>query len=159
MLTSEAKVETEHPGRYLTRLCKHASKMGGRRLHQPRGHPGGGEPPEMRHTEWSGTDGTVTLNWGQWTMHAAAGTLTLRAEADSAENLRRIQDLVTARLQKFGRRDHLTVNWQPAEAPAGRPGEAGLLPGDARRPADGHGQHGAERQEAVRKMTVIVTCD
>jgi hypothetical protein len=131
MLTSEATVETEHPGRYLTQLCKHASEMGGNRLHRPRSHAGGGEPPEMRGAEWSGTVGTVTLNWGRWTMHAAPGTLTLRAEADSEENLRRIQDLVTARLEKIGRRDRLTVNWQPAEAPAGRPGEDGLLPGDA----------------------------
>jgi hypothetical protein len=51
-------------------------------------------------------------------MHAAAGTLTLRAEADSEENLRRIQDLLTARLEKIGRRDHLTVNWQPPAPPA-----------------------------------------
>ena len=72
----------------------------------------------MRHTEWSDTDGIVTLNWGQWTMHAAAGTLTLRAEADSKENLRRIQDLLTARLEKIGRSDHLTVNWQPPAPPA-----------------------------------------
>ena len=122
MLTSEARVETEHPGRYLTQLCEHASKMGGPRPHRPRSHhPGGGEPPEMRHAEWSGTDGTVILNWGQWTMHAAAGTLTLRAEADSEQNLRRIQDLLTARLQKIGRRDHLTVNWQPAETPPAGP--------------------------------------
>jgi hypothetical protein len=119
MLTSEAAVETEHPGRYLTQLCKHASEMGGNRLHRPRSHAGGGEPPEMRGAEWSGTEGTVTLNWGRWTMHAAPGTLTLRAEADSEENLRRIQDLVTARLEKIGRRDRLTVNWQPA-SPRGR---------------------------------------
>jgi hypothetical protein len=51
-------------------------------------------------------------------MHAAAGTLTLRAEAESKENLRRIQDLLTARLEKIGKRDHLTVNWQPPAPPA-----------------------------------------
>jgi hypothetical protein len=49
-------------------------------------------------------------------MHAAPGTLTLRAEADSEENLLRIQDLLTARLQKIGRRDRLTVTWQPPAA-------------------------------------------
>jgi hypothetical protein len=64
------------------------------------------------------------MNWGQWTMQATPGTLRLRAEAGSEENLRRIQDLVTARLEKIGRRDHLTVNWQPTEAPAAAPGEA-----------------------------------
>jgi hypothetical protein len=114
---SEATVETQHPARYLIQLCEHAGKMGRSRLHRPRSHPGGGEPPEIHHAESSGTDGTIALNWGQWTMHAAPGTLTLRAEAGSEENLRRIQDLVTARLEKIGRRDHLTVNWHPAEAP------------------------------------------
>jgi hypothetical protein len=106
-------------------LCEHASKMGKRRLHRPRSHADGGEPPQVRHAEWSAIDGTVTLNWGQWTMHAAPGTLTLRAEAGNEENLKRLQDLLTARLEKIGRRDRLAVNWQEAETP----GEAGLLPG------------------------------
>jgi hypothetical protein len=117
MPTAEATIETQHPSRYLTQLCKHASKMGGH-LHRPRSHADGTAPPEIRHAEWSDTDGIVTLNWGQWTMHAAAGTLTLRAEADSEENLRRIQDLLTARLEKIGKRVHLTVNWQPPAPPA-----------------------------------------
>lgn len=124
MLTAEARVQTEHPARYLIQLCQHAGKMGGPRLrHRPRSHDGGAGPPEIRHAEWSGTDGSVTLNFGQWTMHATPGALTLRAEAGSEEDLRRIQDLVTARLEKIGRRDHLTVNWQRTEAPAA-PGEA-----------------------------------
>jgi hypothetical protein len=127
MLTAEALVQTEHPARYLAQLGKHAGKMAatGRHLrHRPRSHDSGG-PPEIRHAGWSGTDGIVTLNWGQWTMHAATGTLRLRAEAGTEEDLRRIQDLLTARLEKIGRRDHLTVTWQPAEAPAAAPGEAG----------------------------------
>jgi hypothetical protein len=99
-------------------MCQHASKLGGHLRHRPRGHGGDAAPPEIHHAEWTSTDGTVTLNWGQWTMHAAAGTLNLRAQADSQENLRRIQDLVTSRLEKIGRRDQLTVNWQPP-APAG----------------------------------------
>ena len=133
MPASEATVETAQPGRYLTQMCQHASKMGTSRLHRPRSHSGDGAPPEIRHAEWSATDGTVTLNWGQWTMHAGAGTLTLRAEAGTRENLGRIQDLVTARLEKIGRRDRLAVNWQPAETP----GDAGPLSGDsARSPPD-----------------------
>jgi hypothetical protein len=124
MPTAETTVQTEHPGRYLVQLCKHASKMSGHLRHRPRIHDGGAGSPEMRHAEWSSTDGIVTLNWGQWTMHAAPGTLTLRAEAADQENLRRIQDLVTARLEKIGRRNHLTVNWQPTGAPAVQAGEA-----------------------------------
>ena len=91
-----------NPGRYLAQLCKHASKMGGHLRHRPRSHDGGAEPPEIRRAEWSQTDGIITLSWGQWTMHAAPGRLTLRAAADSAEDLRHIQDLVTARLEKVG---------------------------------------------------------
>jgi hypothetical protein len=125
MLTAEATVNTEHPNRYLVQLGTHASKMSQHLPHRPRSHARGDEPPEMQHAEWTDTSGVVTLSWGQWTMHATPGTLTLRLEASSEENLRRIQDLVTARLEKVGRRDHLTVNWHRTPAPAAGPGETG----------------------------------
>lgn len=123
MLAAEATVETEHPSRYLVQLCKHASKIGEHLRHRPRSHSDGVAPPEIRRTEWSDADGIIILSWGQWTMHATPGTLTLRAEADSEENLWRIQNLAAARLEKFGRRDHLTVNWHRTETPATEPGE------------------------------------
>ena len=119
MLAAEALIQTDHPARYLAQLCKHASKMGG---HLPRGHDGG-RPPEIRHADCSATSGIVTLDGGRWTMQATPGTLRLRAEAGNQEDLQRIQDLLTARMEKIGRRDQLTVTWQPAEAPAA-PGEA-----------------------------------
>ncbi len=115
MITAEADIRTEHAAGYLERLCGHAGKMGaaGQRLgHRPRSHARGGDPPEVRHVECSGTEGTVSLIWGQWSMRASPGLLAVRAEADDEESLRRIQDLLTARLQKSGRREHLTVDWQ-----------------------------------------------
>jgi hypothetical protein len=39
------------------------------------------------------------------------------------QNLQRIQDLLTARLTSFGRREYLTVNWQRPPA-ASAPGPA-----------------------------------
>src|SRR5215472_5665990 len=48
------------------------------------------------------------------------GTLTLHAEAADEENLRRIQDLITARLERFGQRDHLKVDWQQRRNDSGR---------------------------------------
>jgi hypothetical protein len=66
--------------------------------------------------ECSGTEGTVSLNWGQWTLRASSGLLAVRVEAADEESLRRIQDLLTARLEKFGRREHLTVSWRPEAA-------------------------------------------
>ena len=125
MLTSEAVIHTQQPERYLTRLGKHAAKMGSGLSHRPRAHGSGQAPPEVQHAEWSATSGTVRLNWGGWTMQAAPGTLRLRAEAADEASLRQIQDMLTTRLEKFGRREHLTVSWQPPERPAAEPGRAG----------------------------------
>ena len=44
-------------------------------------------------------------------MRALPGRLAVRAEAADEEDLRRIQDLLTTRLEKFGQREHLTVTW------------------------------------------------
>jgi hypothetical protein len=120
MLTAETHVQTEDPGRYLKRLCQHASKMGSRLRHRPVTHSGGA-PPEMPQTEWSGTNGRLVLDWGQCTLQAAPGTLTLRAEAADEDSLARIQDLVAGRLEKFGRREHLTVTWRRAQTSQGAP--------------------------------------
>src|SRR5438046_344170 len=68
MLTAEADIRTEHAARYLARLCGHAGKMGtgGRGLgHRRPSHAHGDVAPEVRHVECSGTEGTVSLNWGQ----------------------------------------------------------------------------------------------
>jgi hypothetical protein len=91
--------------------------MGRHLPHRPRPH--GGEvalPLEVQHVEWSDTDGTVRLNWGRWTLHATAGTLVVRAEAEDEESLRRIQDLLAKRLETIGRREHLAVTWQRPDA-------------------------------------------
>ena len=115
MLTAEADIHTEHAARYLARLCGHAAKMGqsGHRLRHRRAARGRGDgPPEVRRVERAGTEATVTLDRGQWTMRAQPGRLAVRAEAADEESLGRIKDLLTARLQKFGRREQLTVNWQ-----------------------------------------------
>jgi len=51
------------------------------------------------------------MNWGHWTAQAAPGTLTLHAEAADQENLKRIQEMLTGRLETFGRREHLQLTW------------------------------------------------
>lgn len=121
MLTAEAVIRTEHPERYLARLGGHAAKMGRHQGRRPRAHT----PPTVRHAEWSATSGTVQLDWGGWTMQVGPGTLQLRAEAADEASLQRIQDMLTARLEKFGRREHMTVSWQPPRAPGTRPDQAG----------------------------------
>ena len=124
MLTAEAVIRTEHPDQYLARLGKHAAKMGSGLRHRPRAHGSGQAPPGIQNAEWSDTRGTVTLSWGRWTAEAAPGMLTLHAEAADPENLQKIQDMLTTRLQGFGRREHLTVTWQPPRTPAAESGHA-----------------------------------
>jgi hypothetical protein len=119
MPAAEADIPTEHAASYLARLCDHLGKMSqaGQRLPHRRGTHGRGDgPPEIRRVERGETEAAVTLNWGQWVMRARPGLLAVRAEAADEENLRRIQDLLTTRLEKFGRREHLTVTWRTATA-------------------------------------------
>jgi hypothetical protein len=123
MLTAEARIQAERPSRYLVQLCRHANSIDHKILHL---HAGKAQArPEVQHVEWSDTDGTLTLSWGQCTMHAGPDTLTVRAEATNEENLQRIQNLITRNLERFGRRDHLKVNWQRPETPTVQAAEAG----------------------------------
>ena len=119
MLTAEARIQTDRPGRYLIQLCQHADEMGGQRGHTMLGRHRGGavHGAEMRHAEWTDSSGIVRTSWGECTLRATPGTLTLRAEAADEESLQRIQDLISSRLERFGRRDQLKVTWeQPHKA-------------------------------------------
>jgi len=127
MLTAEAQIGTERPGRYLVQLCRHAGAMAGTRGHQPRMHAGGDAAARREvqvHSEWSETSGCIRFDpWGQCRIAADAGRLILRVEATDDENLRRIQDVLTRDIDRFGRRDRLTVNWHPPETPGVEPSE------------------------------------
>lgn len=134
MPAAEAQIHTRDASRYLIRLCRHAGKMRSRLGHEPRRHTGGGTPPEIRTAEWSETSGSLILSLGRCSLRAADGMLTIRAEASSAQDLEQIQDLIARRLEGFGRRERLTVTWQPApDLPAGTDADArgGAAAGDA----------------------------
>jgi hypothetical protein len=125
MPTAEAHVQTERPSRYLVQLCQHFNHKGSfLGSHRPEFLR-----PELMNVEWSADHGTVSFGWGQCTMQAGQGVLILRAEADSEENLRRVQDVVTRNLSRFGRRDRLTVTWQQLE-PVSKPDDHPDGPGD-----------------------------
>ena len=118
MLAAESQVKTEDPGRYLTQLCRHAQQVH-RLRHRPRNHGGDGQPPpKVEHVEWSETSGMISFGWGQCTMQAAPGTLTLRAEAADQESLQRVQDIVARDIERFGKRNQLTVTWQRTQPPS-----------------------------------------
>lgn len=133
MPIAEAHVQTERASRYLVRLCRHINSIseisneGAGRRHGPRAHPGGGasrQPGGQLRVEWSDTRGVVSSNSGRCVLQASPAMLTLRAEADSDENLQMIQEMVTERLARLSWRDPLAVTWQPAGTAAAQPGEA-----------------------------------
>jgi hypothetical protein len=124
MLTAEARVETDRASRYLIQACQHFSNQG-RHLRGPAAHRmgaaaarhmgagwGQAESGVQARVEWSETDGTVDFGWARCTLQATAAALMLRAEAADQENLQRVQGTVADHLERFGRRDHLTVTWR-----------------------------------------------
>ncbi len=129
MQTAEARIATDRPSRYLVQLCEHVSAMGGRRGHVLPGRHGGhgghgagqGDGAGILHADWTDSGGVIATSWGRCTLRAAPGTLTLRAEAADEDGLRRMEDLLTARLERFGRRDRLTVTWRRDRQPDGQP--------------------------------------
>jgi hypothetical protein len=126
--SAETHIPTSAAAAYLARLCGHLSKIsapGRLSGHGPRLHGGAGQPPLVLHAEHTQDTGAITLTWGQLTLHAASDALTVRADADSPENLQRIQDMVTARLRKFGRREQLVIQWHPVTDTADGSQEAG----------------------------------
>lgn len=113
MPSAESRIETAQAGRYLAQLCQHADKVGGRlgHGHLRVKHGGGGARPEVRHVEWTDTDGTLALSWGTCTLHADPDVLTVRVEAATEDDLARVQRTVAADLERFGRRDGVAVTW------------------------------------------------
>ena len=122
MLTAEAHVQTNHPGRYLVQLSRHAQQV--HRLRHGRHSPneGSAQPlPKVEHTEWSETRGRIDFGWGRCTLQANGDLLTLRAEAGDEQALRRVQDIVTRDIERFGSREQLKVRWQRLDPPFPRP--------------------------------------
>ena len=116
MPTAQAQVRTARAGRYLAQLGKHGGQMAQLGFHRPRVHGGGGTdpgtPPVVRHTDFTETEGVIDFGWGCCTLRATDEALTLYAEAEDPQHLQRIQEGITRRLEKIGRRDHLAVTWQ-----------------------------------------------
>lgn len=123
MYSSQASVATNRASRYLTQLGRHTGQMSRLAFHRTMRHGHDGAPPGVGHSERSDTDAVITFAQGRCTLHATDNALTLHAEADDLEQLRRIQDGIARRLGRIGRRDQLTVVWsQPAsdaKAPRG----------------------------------------
>jgi hypothetical protein len=114
--TAHATVATTRPSRYLTQLCQHVDHLGRRTDHRSHLRQG-----DLEHTPpgtpgpvtWTDTAGMIDLRWGRCTLTAEDNALVLHAEAPDDANLHRLQAMLSARLHQIGRRDKLTVTWQP----------------------------------------------
>ncbi|MGW5202945.1 DUF2218 domain-containing protein [Streptomyces spiralis] len=124
MPTAEAHVPTERSSRYLVQFCRHLGQMSRMRHQPPARHEGGDMPPTVQDVDYSDTWGVIRFDGGQFTLRATSDTLRLRVDADDKDTLQRLQNGITARLEKIGRRDRLTVTWQRCQTPPGPPGEA-----------------------------------
>jgi hypothetical protein len=128
MPTIEARIPTDRPARYLHQFCNHAAAMGARRasgLPRPRGRrpiePGGiggtgGGPGGLHvHAEWSDTAGTVFFDpFGRCLLTAEQDTLVVRIESTNPVMLQRMQAIVTADFDRFGR-NRLAVDWREVD--------------------------------------------
>jgi len=114
--TAHATVATTRPSRYLSQLCRHVDQLS-RRPHLRRGDPAHNPPAADACVNWTDTAGAIDLGWGRCTLTTDDAGLVLHAEAADAADLHRLQGLLSARLEQFGRRDQLTVTWQPTATP------------------------------------------
>jgi hypothetical protein len=91
-VSAQARVATPTPGRYVKQLVSHLGRKRTTTLVAP-GH------------------GLVTFDDGRCVATAEPGVLVLTANADTAEGLARIQDVVGRHLERFGQRNELRVEW------------------------------------------------
>ena len=91
-ITSHAEVVTDKPVAYMRQLCKHF------------GH--------KTDASFGEDTGYIQFDFGRCEMHAADGTLRLEVTAPDGEQHERMEQVVGSHLERFGRRDALSVSWQ-----------------------------------------------
>jgi hypothetical protein len=104
--SAQTRIPTDRAGRYLVQLCQHLNQISGHARH---GDASG--PPPIRHVEWSDSHGVIEFAFGQCTLDATGDTLTVNLAAGDSNDLRKMQQTLTARLKTIGRRDNLVVTW------------------------------------------------
>ncbi len=89
---SHANVTTDKPVAYMRQLCKHF------------GH--------KVDASFGDDSGYIQFEFGRCELHAKAGTLTLDVRAADGESHERMERVIGSHLERFGRRDELSVAWQ-----------------------------------------------
>lgn len=91
-IRSHAEVATEKPVPYMRQLCKHF------------GH--------RTDASFGEDSGFIQFEFGRCELHARNGTLALEVSAPDPESHERMERVVGSHLERFGRRDGLSVEWQ-----------------------------------------------
>jgi hypothetical protein len=92
MPQSESRVVTEKPAPYMKQLCKHF------------GH--------KVDVEFDDERGNIAFQMGRCDLDASEpGVLKLRATAPDDEGLERTRSVIGSHLERFGKRDGLSVSW------------------------------------------------
>lgn len=90
-MTARADVDTDKPVPYMRQLCKHF------------GH--------KVDASFDETTGYIQFEFGRCELNAAESQLELTVTAEDEERRERMQNVVGSHLERFGKRDGLTVNW------------------------------------------------
>jgi hypothetical protein len=90
-VSSHADVATDKPVAYMRQLCKHF------------GH--------KTDASFGEDSGYIQFEFGRCELRAAGGTLRLDVSAADGEQHERMERVVGSHLERFGRRDGLTVAW------------------------------------------------
>jgi len=94
-LRSTASVATDAPARYAKQLLSH---LGRKNTVEPvDGAPDGGR---------------LVFSYGSGTVAPTDGALLLGAEAESAEDLAHVEDVLKRHLERFGAKRELVVTWE-----------------------------------------------
>lgn len=91
-LTSHAEVATDKPVAYMRQLCKHF------------GH--------KVESSFNDDSGHIQFEFGRCELRARDGTLTLDVSAADPGSRQRMESVIASHLERFGRRDGLSVAWQ-----------------------------------------------
>lgn len=92
MSATQGHVDTQNPSRLITRLCKHW-----------------GHKFPVRHDE---QEGEIQLSIGQCRMKVVEGGLNVVLEAEDAEQLQRLQQVVAEHLERMATGETLVFTWQ-----------------------------------------------
>ena len=91
-ITSRAEVPTDKPVAYMRQLCKHF------------GH--------KVDASFGEDSGYIQFEFGRCDLNAADGALSLKVSGSDQESHERMERVIGSHLERFGRRDELSVAWQ-----------------------------------------------